>query len=249
MTTHSMDQGPWGKPRNNGGNDWKPGGRMPKGPGDMNELLGDLKNRFNDFFGGKHGNRGIIAALFVFFILWLASGAYQLQPGEQGVVMRFGKFERISTSGLRYHLPTPFESVEIVNTEAIRMETLVGDRSVSARNASAESGDDEILMLTGDENFVSLSFNVQWKVRNAKDFVFNIPNAEQTVRAVAESAMREIIGRTTITSALTEGKLKVQDETRDLTQATLDSYKAGVDIINVNMLDASFLWRSSGCRA
>ncbi len=240
MIIHSMDQGPWGKPRSGGG-DWKPGGRPPKGgPGDLDELLADLKNRFNDFFSGEHGNRGIIAALFIFFLLWLASGAYQLQPGEQGVVMRFGKFNRISTSGLRYHLPTPFESVEIVNTEAIRMETLVGDRSVSARNAPSGSGDDEILMLTGDENVVSLSFNVQWKVRNAKDFVFNIPNPEQTVRAVAESAMREVIGRTTITSALTEGKLKVQDETRSLTQATLDNYKAGVDIINVNMLDASF---------
>jgi membrane protease subunit HflK len=235
-----MEQGPWGKPKGGGG-EWKPGGRSPKGgPGDMDELLNDLKNRFNDLFGGEHGNRGIAAALILLFLLWLASGAYQLQPGEQGVVTRFGKFNRISTSGLRYHLPVPFESVDVINTDAIRMATLVGDRSASAHNASADSGDDEILMLTGDENIMSLSFNVQWKVRNAKDFVFNIPYPEQTVRAVAESAMREIIGRTTITSALTEGKLTVQDEARTLTQATLDNYKAGIDIINVNMLDASF---------
>ncbi len=243
MIIHNTDQGPWGKPKGSGGSGggWKPGGYSPKGdgPSDIDELLSDLKHRFNDMFGGEHSNRGIIAALFIFFLLWLASGIYQLQPGEQGVVLRFGKFNRITTSGLRYHLPTPFESVEIVNSEAIRMETLVGDR-MSSRSISSDSGDDEILMLTGDENIINLGFNVQWKVRDPKQFVFSLPNPEQTVRAVAESAMREVIGRTTINSALTEGKLKVQDETRQLAQQTLDSYKSGIDIINVNMLDASF---------
>lgn len=231
---HNSDQGPWGKPKGGSNGGWKPDGQPPKGgSGEFDELLNDLKKRLNGLFGGNHNNRSLILACIVLLFLWLASGIYQLQPGEQGVVLRFGKFDRIAASGLRYHLPAPFETVEVVNSEAIRMETLSGDKS-------SDSGDDEILMLTGDENIINLSFNVQWKVRDAKDFVFNIPNPEQTVRAVSESAMREVIGRTTITSALTEGKLKVQDETRNLVQEVLDSYKAGIDIINVNMLDASF---------
>src|SRR5580698_1109542 len=110
-TIHISDQGPWGKPRSGGnGGGWKPDGQSPKGSNsDIEELLNDLKKKLNDMFGGHHNNRGIIAAVVLFFCLWLASGIYQLQPGEQGVVMRFGKFNRLATSGLRYHLPAPFE--------------------------------------------------------------------------------------------------------------------------------------------
>lgn len=255
MVIHTSDQGPWGKPRNGGtggsGGGWKPGGYPPKGPSDIDEMFNELKKRYHELFGGDHGNRGIVTALGVFFLLWLASGIYQVQPGEQGVVTRFGKFDRISTSGLRYHLPTPFESVEIVNTDMVRMETLKGDHSlVSDRSLTQTSDDDdiipsdappdEILMLTGDENIISLGFSVRWKVNDAKAFVFNLPNPEQTVRAVTESAMREVIGRTTIQSALTDGKLKVQDEVQKLVQDTLNTYKSGIDILTVNMLDSSF---------
>jgi len=239
---NNSDQGPWGKPKggggpggNNGGG-WKPSGGGAPNSGDIDELLAELKKHFNNMFGGNNNVRGIVIAFAAFFLLWLASGIYQLQPGEQGVVLSFGKFSRIASSGLRYHLPAPFETVDIVNSEAIRMETLGGGSDKDSR----ASDDDEILMLTGDENIINLSFNVQWKVRDAKAFVFNIPNPEQTVRAVAESAMREVIGRTTINSVLTEGKLNVQEETRKLAQATLDNYKAGIDIRNVNLLDASF---------
>ncbi len=244
---HNVDPGPWGKPKGsgggsgNGGGGWTPKGG-PKGSpqgNDMEDLLRDLKQHFNNLFGGHNNNRGLIVAFIVFFLLWLASGIYQLQPGEQSVVLRFGKFDRIATSGLHYHLPTPFESVNVINSEAIRMETLGGD-TMASRNLSLGTGDEGILMLTGDENIINLSFNVQWKVRDAKAFVFNIPDPEQTVRAVTESAMREIIGRTTIESALTEGKSKVQEDTRKLTQDTLDNYKAGIQILQVNLLDASF---------
>lgn len=247
MTIHTSDQGPWGKPRSgtsggggNGGG-WKPGGYSPKGPSDIDELLNEFKKRYEDMFGGNNGNRGIIAALGLFFLLWLASGIYQVQPGEQGVVTRFGKFDRLAAAGLCYHLPSPFENVEIVNKDAIRMENLTGDHTVTRSLDSDDStASDEILMLTGDENIISLGFNVQWRVRDTKAFVFNIPNPESTVRAVTESAMREVIGRTTIESALTDGKLKVQEETQKLAQDTLDNYKSGIDITSVNMLDASF---------
>jgi len=240
----TSDQGPWGKPKGsgggsgNGGGGWTPGGgRKSPTPGDLDDLLRDLKQQFNNIFGNGHSNRGIFIALLIFSLLWLASGIYQLQPGEQGVVLRFGKFDRLATSGLRYHLPTPFESVEVVNSEVIRMETLGGDVN-SARGAP--SADDEILMLTGDENIINLSFNVQWKVNDTKLFVFNIPDPKQTVRAVTESAMREVIGRTKLEATLTGGKSQVQEETRKLTQDTLDRYNAGIQILQVNLLNASF---------
>ena len=252
ISNNSDNQGPWGKPKGglgggtNGG--WKPnGGNNTPKPEDIDALVKELKKQLNGIFGGngngnngdnqQNNHNGLLIGFFVLFLLWLGSGIYQLQPGEQGVVQLFGKFDRIAVSGLNYHLPYPFETVTIVNSEAIRMETLGGGSGFNGRIASS---DDEILMLTGDENIISLSFNVQWKVRDAKDFVFNIPNQEQTVRAVIESAMREVIGRTSINSVLTEGKLKVQEETQKLAQETLDNYKAGIDIRNVNLLDASF---------
>lgn len=251
MIIHNTEQGPWGKPRNSGGGGngggWKPGGYPPQNPGsgDLDEMLDELKKRFRHIFDGEHGNRSILFALAAFFLLWLGSGMYQLQPGEQGVVLRFGKYDRIATAGLRYHLPSPFESVEIVNSEAIRTETMSGGRGgMSSREITGsgiiDSSDDKILMLTGDENIINLSFNVQWKVRDVKDFVFNIIHPDSTVRAVAESAMRDVVGRTHINATLTGGKLTVQNEARKLMQDTLDRYHSGIDIVNVNLLEASF---------
>lgn len=246
FTNHPIDQGPWGKKGggrfsgsgNNSNGGWQPNGGRGKGPGDdFEKLLQDLKSKLDPIFGDHSGGRGFVLAFIVFALLWLASGIYQVQPGEQGVVMRFGKFSRVTASGLSYHLPTPFESVEIVNTEAVRMETIGDNAAALARN---NNNGDEMLMLTGDENIINLSFNVQWKVRDVQDFVFHIPNPDATVRAVAESAMREVIGRTALEAALTEGKSKLQEDTRKLTQETLDRYKAGVQIIQVNLIHASF---------
>lgn len=242
----AVDPGPWGKPKGGGnsggpGGGWPPSGRGRGNPqNEFEDLIRDAKRAFKKWFEGGSGNRGIVTVIAAIGLLWLTSGVYQLQPGGQGVVLRFGKFDRLATSGLRYHLPAPFESVDVVNTEAVRMETLGGDVSAPPHGGSTGTGEDEILMLTGDENIINLSFNVQWKVHDAKAFVFNVANPEGTVRSVTESAMREIIGRTKIESALTEGKSKVQEDTRSLTQATLDRYNAGIQILQVNLLDASF---------
>jgi len=243
MIIHNSVQGPWGKPKGNSGSGgWRPSGSPQKnGSPDIEAVIEELKRRFNgDNFNKEHKGRFAFIGLFLLVLIWIVSGFYQLQAGEQGVVSRFGKFDHIATSGLRYHLPYPLENVDIVNSEAIRMETLSGEKVVALRGNTIAAADDEILMLTGDENIINLSFNVQWKIHDPKAYVFNIPNPEQTVRAVAESAMREVIGRTTINSILTEGKLNVQEETKKLTQDTLNNYQAGVDILNVNLLDASF---------
>jgi membrane protease subunit HflK len=243
VTIHLNDPGPWGKPKGTGGGGggWTPGGRGPKDPsGDLDAMLRDIKRHFNNLFGGGQNHRGLLAAFFLLFLLWLASGIYQLQPGEVGVVLRFGKFERIAAPGLRYHLPTPFESEETVNAEAIRMETLGGDPTAPPHGGSNGMGDDELLMLTGDENIINVSFNVRWKVRDAQSFVFNIVDPQETVRAVTESAVREVIGRTTLDSALTVGKSKVALDATKLTQETLDNYKSGIEVLEVTLLDATF---------
>jgi membrane protease subunit HflK len=246
---HAADPGPWGKPKGgsgggNGGGGWTPGGRGPKGSGggDLDDLLRDIKRQFHHLFGGDGNNhRGIVAGFALFFLLWLASGIYQLQPGEQGVVLRFGKFDRIASPGLRYHLPTPIESVEVVNVEGKHNETLGGDPNSPPHGGSSGTGDDEILMLTGDENIINVSFSVQWKVSDAQAYAFNIPEPQRdTVRAVTESAMREVIGKTPIEAAMTTGKSKISYETLKLSQQTLDRYKAGIQITDVNLLDASF---------
>lgn len=243
QVVHAMDQGPWGRKNSSGGSSgngggWPPSGRG-KGPGNPNEfdvLLRELKQWLEKLFGPNTGNRGILIALLVFFLLWLASGIYQVQPGEQGVVMRFGKFNRVTASGLSYHLPAPFESVEVVNTEALRMETISESAGLARNGASPE----EMLMLTGDENIINLRFNVTWNVGDVQDYIFNVPNPDQTVRSVAESAMREVVGHTTLESILTEGKSKVQEETRQLAQEILNRYRAGIHIERVSLNNPSF---------
>lgn len=241
---HAVEQGPWGSKKGSGGlggggGGWKPGNSNgSKGPGnDFEKTLNELRKHFESFFGPDSGNRGIFLAALIFTVLWLASGIFQVQPGEQGVVLRFGKFHHIATSGLNYRIPYPFESYDIINTEGVRKETIGETVTLTSRGAMTSN---EMLMLTGDENIINLSFDVQWKVRDVQDFVFNVANPDPTVRAVAESAMREVIGRTKLEAVLTEGKSQLQEDTRQLTQETLDRYKAGVQILQVNLTHASF---------
>lgn len=250
---HPVEQGPWGRKGGqgpsggNGSGGWNPNnsgrGKGPGNSGDFEDLLRDLKRYFTSMFGQDGGSRNLLLAFGVFFLLWLASGFYTVQPGEQGVVQRFGKFNRLATSGLNYRWPAPFETVDIVNTEMVRIESLGSEASGSSKmmtSGNMTMGSQEILMLTGDENIIDLTFNVQWNVRDAQDFVFNIQNPQQTVSAVTESAMREVVGRTPIGAALTEGKSKLQEETQKLTQETLDRYKSGIQVLQVNLIRASF---------
>jgi membrane protease subunit HflK len=250
------EQGPWGKPRGNGGtqkpnrigSSWPPsngpdsggaGGGKPTPPGDFDDFLGDMRRQFSRWFGEGKGGRGPMLLAGVALFLWLASGLYQLQPGEQGVVTRFGLFDRITGSGLHYRLPAPFETLYVVNSGAVRMEAL-GALEPGRHPQAAGDNNDEILMLTGDENIITLSFNVQWKIYDPQAFLFSMPNPAETVREVAESAMREVIGRTKLNSALTEGKSRIQEDARALVQETLDRYHAGIRILQVNLLDAGF---------
>lgn len=173
--------------------------------------------------------------ILLILILYLASGIYIVQPNEQGVIRRFGKFTRIDSPGLHYHLPFPFETAVTPSvTEVKRIE--IGFRT--ARGGYLEVPE-EALMLTGDENIVSAESIVQYRIKNAADYLFNIIDPELTVRNAAEAALRQVIGSRKIDDALTEGKYEIQEETKLLIQELLDLYQSGILVTAVQLQDVN----------
>ena len=213
--------GPWG-PRgggNNGGGNGGGRGGGPQGP-DLEELLRRGQDRVRGMLPGGFRAKGVILGALVVVVLWMFSGFFTVDPEEQGVVLRFGQYVRAVDPGLRYHLPFPIESVIKVPVLSVR-RVEIGDRGNQSVN-------DESLMLTGDENIIDVSFVVQWQVNDAQKFAFNIRNPDTTVKAAAESAMREVIGQTPIASALSEGRQEVAASSRTLLQDILDQYQTGI---------------------
>lgn len=218
------DRGPWGKPPGNdkpgnkGGPNWG-GGSRGGGPGippDLDGLLKRGKESFNQILpqGGGRGTWLLpLAAVAAFFVY---NSVYQVQPDERGMVLRLGAYTRTVNPGLQF-APWPIEKMELLPVAAEK-QTSIGD------------GNDEGLMLTGDENMVDIKFKVLWKISDPRKYLFNIDQQERLVRAVAESGMREIVGRTPATEALTTGRLSIQDQVKDILQRTLDGYNAGVQI-------------------
>ncbi|MBV9736062.1 MAG: FtsH protease activity modulator HflK [Acidisphaera sp.] len=188
-----------------------------------------------------HGRRGTALLGLIVFALWLASGFYRVQPDEEGVVLRFGAFVRQAPPGLNYHLPWPVERVELPAVTRInRME--IGYRSAGAdqrtaagREVAARQVPEESLMLTGDENIIDINFAVFWHISNAPAFLFNTRNPEVSVKSVAESVMREVIGRTPIQPALTDARAQIEQAVQTGTQTILDQYRAGVEITQVQL--------------
>jgi modulator of FtsH protease HflK len=232
-------QGPWGRPTGGSGGGKNPGPqRPPQGP-DLEEFIRRSQNKFKQFFPdeGDNGTKGMLLIVIIAMLIWLSSGIYLVKPDEQGVVLRFGEYIRTTSAGLHYHLPYPVERVETPKVTVVnRVE--VGYRSGGSRNANADITE-ESLMLTGDENIVDINFEVQWKIADAAEFLFNVREPEETVKAVAESAMREVIGKSEIADVLTAGREGVAQETRRLIQGTLDEYKVGIEIVSVNLRDVN----------
>ena len=221
--------GPWG----GGQSPWGRGGRPQ--PPNLEEILRRGQARFRRLLPGGWGSgRGIIVAVVVVLIIWGFSGFYRVEPDEQGVVLRFGALNRLTPPGLNYHWPTPIESVLTPKVTRVT-PTEIGFRSdqIGGRGTSATEVPEEALMLTGDENIVQVNFTVFWVIKDAPKFLFNIRNPEGTVKAAAESAMREVIGHTQLASALTEGREKVANDTKHLMQDILDSYGSGVEVVDL----------------
>ena len=234
----SGDKDPWGQ--GNGQNQ----------PPDLDEVLKDIQKRFSGIFGGKGGGGGksggnlpsfsskAIAPIAIIVLgLWFATGFYVVEQGQQAVEMRFGAYKTVKEAGLRWHMPYPIESVEVVNIQQIRTVE-VGYRT-SARSNQATTVGREALMLTADENIIDIHFAVQYDIKDPRQLIFNVAEAyDLVVRGATESAVREIVGRNTMDFAITGGRAEIAQETKSLLQQILDRYDTGINIKAVEMQNA-----------
>jgi len=225
---------PW---KNQGGGPWGSGSKGPWGSGpqpvgprppDLEDLLRRGQDRLQQLLPGGHfSSLGISLVLAGAVAIWALTGFYRVQSEEVGVVLRFGKYVGDAYPGLNYHLPYPIETVLLpkalrVNTISIGM-TLIDDPA--RRGRTTRDVPEESLMLTGDENIVDVDFTVLWRIKpkGVADYLFNIQNAEGTVKAVAESAMREVIGQSDAQQVLTGARTSTELKVQELMQRTLDS--------------------------
>lgn len=242
MSWGNDHKGPWGSTPGGGGNNGKGGrgGRRNDPPHDFDAWMRKGQDSFRNMFGGGSGgssgrpNKSMFflggAALF---LLWLASGIYVVDSGHLGVVLRFGEYHRATNPGLNYHLPYPIETVAIPNVEQRNKEE-IGFRT---NMGSANRFDKESLMLTGDRNIVDIDFEVQWKIdaTNPEAYLFNVRSPSSLIKPVAESAMREVIGRNDLTDVLTTAQSQIAEDTKNLMQEMLNDYQAGIEIVLVNL--------------
>ena len=189
-------------------------------------------NNSKDNFDGYY--KIILGAIF---LLWIASGFYQVQPSEQGVILRLGKYVETTDAGLHYHLPYPFEEVYIVDTTKERSIN-IGDTESTNKRASSIDIFTESHMLTGDENIVDINLTVVWNIKNAKDFLFKTRKPESTVRVAAQSVLREIIGQSRMEDVITGERDKIENDTKKELQQLLDGFETGVNIVRVKLQKA-----------
>lgn len=233
-------RGPWGQGSgggrgNGGGNGGGPFGGGPNPPS-LEDILRKGQDRFRGMLpGGDVSGRGILLLILVAVAIWLGTGFYRVDTDEQGVVLRFGKVHAVTEPGLRYRLPWPVDSVLTPKVTTVNREE-IGFRSLGdspTRGAQQRDVPEESLMLTGDENIVDIDFTVLWQVKDAGQYLFNVVEPSRTIKQVAESAIREVVGKNNIQFILTEGRTKIADDTRRVMQAVLDGYSAGVVITQV----------------
>jgi membrane protease subunit HflK len=241
MSWKNQSGGPWGGgsgggPRGPWGSGPQPGGSGPTPP-DLEELVRRSQDKLKSLLpGGSFGGWGTLLIVLGAIALWMLSGFYRVQTDELGVVLRFGKYVGERQPGLNYHLPYPIETVLVPKvTSSRRLD--IGMRLIDdpRRGSTVRDVPEESLMLTGDENIVDVDFTVLWKIKDAADFLFNVQNPEGTIKAVAESAMREVIGRSNIQPILTGARQTIEQAVHELMQKTLDSYSSGVLITQVQL--------------
>lgn len=232
-------RGPWGQGPSNGGGG--SGGGGPRGPNirppDMDELWKRLMEYLRRWFPNQAPNAVMAGgAAGIVLVLWLLTGVYVILPAEQGLVLRFGQYVDKIGPGLHLRFPYPIEVVLRPNVEKENQVHVGFLKETDESDAPSIDVSAESIMLTGDENVVDLDFDVFWKVADAEKFQFEVKDVDKTIKAVAESAMREVVGRNKIETVQTEGRVIVQQDVQQLMQKTLDSYGAGVNITRVNLL-------------
>ncbi len=233
----SLNDPQWGK-RPGGGN---------QGPPDLDEVWRNFQKKFGGLFGnrgGPPGNEsgapmrpkqlggGVVVIVALILGMWVASGWYIVNEGQNGVVLRFGKYSEITLPGLRWHMPYPIESRQVVNVSQVR-SVEVGYRNNVKSKVLKES-----LMLTDDENIVDVQFAVQYVLKSPKDYLFENRSPDDSVLQAAETAIREVVGKSSMDYVVQQGRADVQDKVHKLMQTILDRYKTGILVQKVNMQNA-----------
>lgn len=240
----SLNDPRWGRKPQGDNNKAQEGKRPGEGPPDLDQMWRDFNQRLNRLFGQKNpgggdsgGYRpdmrgagitaGVVAAIVVF--IWLASGAFIVQEGQAGVVTTFGRLSHTTGAGFNWRWPYPFQAHETVNVSQVRTAEIGYRGSVRAKNPK------EALMLTDDENIIDIQFAVQYKLKDPVQWLFNNRDADDTVRQVAETAIREVVGRSKMDFVLYEGREKVANDVHLLMQQIVDRYALGAQVTNVTM--------------
>jgi membrane protease subunit HflK len=257
MAWNNNSGGPWGgggnggSGGNGGGGPWGGGGGGNRGgggpfgsrrPPDMEDVIRRGQERLKNLMpGGFSSLKGIILVVLAGAVIWLVTGFFRVQPNQQAIQLVFGKpYGKPVEPGLHYNLPSPIGNVVVVNVQDQR-RIVIGSRSAGQDrtvpyNRNQRQTSSENLMLTGDENIVDIEFAVLWQIKDVFNYAFDVRNPEENVRAGAEAAMREVIGRSNLQYAQTEGRSRIEQDTKDLLQRILDEYGLGVRISNIQLL-------------
>jgi modulator of FtsH protease HflK len=246
MAWNNNSGGPWGS-GGGGGGPWGSGGGNRGGgpfgsrrPPDMEDVIRRGQERLKNLIPGGFGSfKGLVLIVLAAVVIWLITGFFRVQPNQQAVQLIFGKpYGKPVEPGLHYNLPGPIGRVEVVNVQDQR-RTVIGSRGGPERgtfNRGPRPTSSENLMLTGDENIVDIEFAVLWQIKDVFKYAFAVRNGEENVRAAAEAAMREVIGKSNLQYAQTEGRTRIEQDTKDLLQRILDEYGLGARIAQVQLL-------------
>jgi membrane protease subunit HflK len=232
--------GPWGGGGSGGG-----GGKGPWGgggggggaqPPDIEELLRRSQDRMKKIMPSGGGKLAVLALLFGAIVVWGVTGMYQVNEGERGLELTFGRWDNLETGpGLRFNYPAPIGTTHIVNVQQSNRLDIGFNSTDDGRRASSQANLRESLMLTSDQNIADIEVRVAWRIGEPAKFLFNIEKPEGTVKVAAESAMREVIGQTTFIEAVGEGRGGVEERTMTLLQSILDGYDVGIIIEDVQI--------------
>jgi len=214
---------PWSRPSGGG-----PSGGDPRGPSALEELLRRARSSFGEGLPGGPDRRSLWFWLAIGVgVLWLATtSVHRIGPQERGLVTFFGSFSRTLTPGISFTLPAPLEAVKVIDVEEIRTIDI------------GSGGDDEKLMVTGDQNLIDLAYSVRWNIRSPEMYVFEIAEADKTISEVAESAMRAVIGTVSLDEALGAGRTMIEQQVRERMQDILDRYHSGVQVQGIAIKQA-----------
>ena len=233
---------PW---QNNGGDKPNPWGNGPKRgggsgggePPHIDEFIKKSQEQLRQALPGGGSGAGLI--LLIAICLWLVSGFYRVEPNEQGVVLQFGERTELAGPGLHWHLPYPVETVEVRGVTDEKTIS-IGSRTTNTRRAERQTlaSLDESLMLTQDENIVDVRFNVVWRIKDLGDYLFQLQDPEGTIKSVAESVMRELVGQNQITPIITKLRDVLGEMALQRIQNTLDEYQSGITVLRVQIIES-----------